>query len=312
MTTYKPYCLGLRTDTVSQVYFAVTQMSDQHNPTMKAELVAHDPSPLHVGLYAAKPQMSFESFALATILDAIGITGIPLTSASTGTGATQFWAGYDANGQRLSGSSHRSVAVAQGLIVPKTIRINHQDDARITCEVFPIQKSGTAIQVLSDSASLPTISVAAARWTLGNMKLFNTAFSNQVSVEIDLGNTVQARAVQSNVFDTIIEVSTHAPTIKVTGIDPTWWSSSNFGINGKALSSSTDYIYLRKRSQNDTNFIADATTEHIKIGFNGLAAVDDALAASAQAISQTGLMFTLGRDSSGNAPLIITTGVANV
>lgn len=310
--TYKPFCVGIYTDAISQLYVPdILAMSTQDNPTMQTEMVAHDYTPRHVALTASTPMQTFSTFALPTILDNLGVIGATI-STSTGTGITQYWRKYDANGEPASGSAHRSLVIKGGRIVPKSISCSHQGHATIQVETHPIKTSGAAIVVLSETVALPTVSIASARWTIGSIKLGNVALTGSISVEIDFGNALSSRGQGSDVFDTQIEQSTHSPTITLRGIDPTWFSSSNFGLTGKAVLHANDYIYFRQRSQDDTNFTANATTNHIKVAFNGLGAADQVMQADAQRISENDLRLVLARDSSGNAPIIITTGVAHV
>lgn len=310
--TYKPHCVGIYTDAISQLYVPdITTMGISHNPTLTAQIVAQDNSPRFVAHTMSKPVMTFSSFALPTLLDNLGVSGAPI-STSTGTGITQYWRKYDSNGEPASGSVNRTFNVKGGWIGPKSISCSHGGDAVMAVDVVTVKTSGAASVVLADNVALPTITVASARWTIGSIKLGNVALTGAISVEIDLGNSVDTRGSGSDAFDAQIEVRTHSPTIKIMGIDPAWFSASNFTITGKALLHANDYIYFRKRSQDDTNFVANGTTEHIKCAFNGLGASDQVLQAEAQRIGETGLQLTLVRDSSGNAPIIITTAVAHV
>ena len=201
--------------------------------------------------------------------------------------------------------------MGNGFICPKTLRLDHRGDARIDFDFYPLSADGSASPItISDTAALPTVSAAHARWTLGKIVVGNKTLADYSGLEIDFGNTVETRASSSFVYDHYIEVKTHAPKITITGIDPSWFSSSNVPIGGIAAAYATDAIYLRKRGQSGTNFVADATTEHIKFTPVGLANVGQANRAEMQRASETTLVITCAVDSSGNAGLSVSTGSA--
>ena len=68
-------------------------------------------------------------------------------------------------------------------------------------------------------STLPAISGGGIRWTLGPWNIGGVTLSDYTGLEIDLGNTVTTRGVQSDIYDAYVEVSTTAPRITLTGID---------------------------------------------------------------------------------------------
>lgn len=313
MTVYRPYCLSLNTDAEGAVVNVgdILNMALLQNPDMAADLVAHANTPLHVAMKSIKPVLSGETFAIKTFLDNVATKGGKPIATTSNPGVYAYFQKFDDNGNPVSGSNHRSLLFKGGVLIPKTISIDHQGDARLRFDLVPVKYSSNAIVTIADNAALPTISDGTSvRWTLGPVTIGNVALSEYTGLEIDFGNTVQSRGSQSDVYDTHIEIRTHEPTIRLTGIDPAWFSSSGVPLEGIAAVYATDDIFLRKRTQDEDHFVANGTAEHVKITFNGLAAVDQAIRGEAQRITETSLMIKLAADGSGNNPLTINTASA--
>lgn len=307
MPTYRPFALSLNWDSIAAAVHVpdVTKLDSNLNPEMVAELVAQAAKPLHVAIKSIKPVMTVESFALATLLDSLGVVGLGFTGA-TNPGIIGYWQKFSDVGEPVAGSYQRSHTIHTGCCVPKRLTVDHQGDAKLELEVAAIKTTGNACIVLSDTAALPTIAVASARWTLGPIKLNNVALTEYTKLEIDFGNTVEVIGSASDPYATHIEVKKHEPKIKMSGIDPAWFGSSNVPIGGAVAANATDYVILRKRSQDGSHFVADGTAEHIKFSLAGLAAVGSQKG-EAQRVSETELMLTLAVDASGNNPLVVDT-----
>lgn len=311
MATYKAHCLTIHPDGVSAVYLPdITSQGVDLKPEMLAEMVAHANTPQHVAMVAVKPQCEFQTFSIAALLAAIGVKGLGIVTA-TNPGVTLYFRKYDDNGDPASGSVNRSYAIKGGVIVPKSLTCEHGKDAQLTVAIVPVKYSSNATIVVADNAALPTITVASLRWTLGPITVGGIVLTEYSGLEIDFGNNVDTRGSQSDVYDTHIDQRTHAPKITIKGITPSWFAASGaIPIGGAAATHAGDSIYLRKRTQDGTHFVANGTAEHIKFNVGGLVAVDGAAKGEAQRISETSLMLTLATDSSGNQPLVVNTASA--
>lgn len=308
-TTHKPHSLKIHPDGASAVILPdVLNMALPLNPKIQAEMVASGISPLHAAINEFKPVLSGATFSIATFLDTVGVSGLCITAA-TNAGAVAYWQRFKACGTPDS-SGHRSQQIKSGLLVPKTLSCDNRGDARITFELIIVKASGANAVIIDDAATLPTITVASARWTLGPCKINNVALADYTSLEIDFGNQVEAMGTASDIYDSRVSMRTHAPTIRLKGIDPTWFGSAGIPIGGAEVSASTDYIYLRKRSRDGDSFVGNATAEHILFTPAGLAGVSEAGRADAQRVSETELLLTLAVDGSGNNPLVIDTTAA--
>lgn len=312
MSVYKPHSIKIFPDALGSAVIlqSVLNQGLEMNPEHRAEVTASESSPGHVALVSQKPMLSAASYDLANLLMAIGLSGLCIKSA-TNPGVVSYWQKFDACGTPVSGSYQRSYTIGNGLIVPKSLRLDHRGDARVEFEVHMVSSDGsTSPVVLSDTAALPSISAAHARWTLGPITIGNKSLSDYSGLEIDFGNTIESRGASSFVYDQYIEAKTFAPKITITGIDPAWFSATNITATGIAAAYSTDKIFLRKRGQSGTNFVADGTAEHIKFTPVGLASIGQASRAEMQRTSETTLVITCAVDGSGNAGLSVDTASA--
>ena len=307
---YKMHSLKLYTDAMGAAVVVpdLTSFGLMINPELMTEQVADSATPKHVAMVARKLMSNLEGFSLKTILDNLALTGLAINSA-TNPGAVAYLQKFDKNGF-VASSNHRSFTFKKGVVVPKTISCQHRQDAKITFDIVPIFDGTNNAVVIDDSAAMPSISIAAARWTLGPITIGNDTLTEYTSLEIDLGNTVESGSSESDIDETHIAVRTHEPKITITGIDPQWFSSSVVGLGGSVAAQATDAIYLRKRAQDNVGFVSDVTEEHIKFTPNGLAAVNQAFRAQAQRIGETTLEIKLAIDGSGNPALAIDTTAA--
>jgi hypothetical protein len=304
MPTYKAHSIKFHVDGASAVILPdITSQGLEQNPNLMAELTAAYATPTHVAYVARKVLGNCQTFALATALGTIGAAGLCITSA-TNPGIVIYFQQFDDNGCPVSGSFHRSLTIRGGLIVPKTLSISHQQDGQLTFDIAAVKYSTNAIVTISDTAALPSITVASARWTLGPISIAGVALREYDEFDIDFGNNVETRAVESNVDDTHVSNRTHEPTITIKGIDPTWFSSGKIPLGGAVALNASDYVMLRQRSQDANNFAADAGGTHIKLKIAGLAA-NTSLRGQAQRPTENSIVIKLARDSSGNAPLVL-------
>lgn len=308
-TTHKPHSLKIHEDSASAVIIPdIQRLGLAMNSKAVAEMVASGISPAHVAVNEVKPVLSGSSFSIATLLDRIGVSGLCVTAA-TNAGAVAYFQRFKACGTPDS-SGHRSFQVKSGLIVPKTLSVDNRGDASLTFELVIIKASGSAAVIIDDAATLPTITVASARWTLGPAKINNVSLADYTGLEIDFGNSVEAMGTASDIYDSRVSMRTHSPTITIKGIDPTWFGSAGVPIGGGASVSATDYVYLRKRTRDGDGFVGDATAEHILFSPAGIPMINGAASAEAQRVSETDIKITCATDASGNAPLVIDTTAA--
>lgn len=308
MSIYRQFAVKIHPDSLgSAVILAdLLSLNDELQHETRAEVTAANTVPTHVSHVARKPMVSGATFALTQFLDNVGVFGLPIKSA-TNPGFVSYYQQFDDQGGAVSGSYQRSLTYGNGLLIPKTLRVDHQGDARLEFELHVIGDGTNAPVTISDTAALPSVSQAPGRWTLGPVTLGGASFSRYKSLELDFGLDVQVNGSQSALDPTYLEVRTASPKITLTGVDPAWFASGKVTAGGLVVANATDTIYLRKRSQDASHFVANATNGHIKIVPAGLAGVGKSAGAEMQRVSETAIVITCAKDGSGNAPIVITT-----
>lgn len=312
MATYRPYAVKIHPDSIvtAIILTDVTSLEDIVDAEFRNEVTAPNISPTHVAMVGRKPMARGSTYDLPGFLDNVGVSGLAIKSA-TNPGIVTYYQKFDDQGPPTGGSVNRSLSYGDGLLVPKTLRVDHQGDVKLDWELYAIgDTDANAPVTIADDVALPTITQTPNRWTLGGITLSSIALTKYRSLEIDFGNEVQVDGTQSAVDPTYISVRTHSPKITITGIDPTWFAAAGVPIGGLAVVNSTSSIYLRKRAQTGINFVANGTAEHIKIVPAGLAGITKAAGAEMQRVSETTIVIQGAKDSSGNAPIVLTTATA--
>jgi hypothetical protein len=282
-----------------------------NNPQLEAIITAGNTMPYHAALIAQRVAGSFSTLAVAAAIDAIGLDPLPIDT-DTEPGVTFYLAQYEASGILKTGGAHRSLLVSGGAVVPRRLTCTHQGHATLDVDVIVVKESANNAIVLADTASLPTVTGAGLRWTLGKVKIGNITLSDYTSVEIDFGNTVTTRGTQSAVWDTYVEVLTHAPSITVRGIDPAWFKESGgIPIAGLSCTHANTVVYFKKRDPTGAGFVADGTAEHISFTACGVATVSDAFQAQSQMLTDTSITVQCRHDGT-NTPIVCDTTAAIV
>lgn len=223
-------------------------------------------------LYAGAPGARMQTYSLKRALDAIGTTGLAI-AATTGTGVTMYAYKKQEGGTRASGSVHTSYNVKEGMVVPRSISVDHQGDARLNYDVIATYDGTNAPMVASNTAAVPTGILDDQRYSIGAVQLGTGAGDKIVltqiqSIEFDFGLNVVANSFDSDIYPTIVTIdSIERPVIRIVTSDLSRFAGTNgIPLEGKDIDSSHTVIFLRKRARlTSSGYVADATTEHIKI-----------------------------------------------
>lgn len=241
-----------------------------------------------------------EVMSIEETLDAIGLEGLCVTS-SENPGLRLNVAKFEPCGDIAAGSVHRGYLFRGGKVVPTRLTVDHRGDARLTLEVFPISVGGNDLVSLSDSLALPSITIESARWTLGPIEVGGIELTKYTNLDINFGNVVEQRGVQSNIDDEFIEVHRVEPEIMIRGIDPEWFSAASIPWGGLLCTHANTEIFLRKRDPDGVGFIADNVAEHLKFTLSGVAKVQQVTGSQEDRYSETGLILYAREDDSANA-----------
>ncbi len=260
-------------------------------------------------LYSVKPMAEFASRNIAAALDLCSLTGTALTSAAP----LLFYAQKNTEGgTRTAGSVHRIYTMNEGILVPRKIVVEHQQDAEIQYEALCTYDGTNEPLTITDTSALPALTGDAERFTLGRITLKDDSdnivvFSQVRRLEIDLGIQAETVGADSDIFDTNCRIVEIQPSIKITGIDIEWFKALATGIplTGKSVKHSGTEIILRKRTLGG-QYVAAATQEHIGFTAAGMATIEQACGADGNALDEVSITMPLKFDGTNN-PLVIDT-----
>jgi len=307
---HRPFAIKSHADSqgAAVIVPGVTTTNIAVNATLLNELTGAAVRPRHTAIAAIKPLFTGSSFALKTILDIVGTTGLGIDS-SVNPGWAYYLALLDDFGDPTAGSVHREYLVKKGVWIPRRLTCAHQGNAVLEWEVYTLQKASNLPIVVSDVAALPTVTIADSKWTLGSIDIGGVVLSDYTNVTIDFGLEVIPDSTQSDVYDKRIGVKNNVPIITIEGHDIKWWAASPIPLNGAALAHANSNVYFRKRTQDGEHYVTDITAEHLKFTMAGIGTIDT-VGSDTNSVATTGLRIQAVEDASGNSPLIVDTASA--
>jgi len=243
--------------------------------------------------------------------DEIGFTGKKIIEDTGKPGLVLYGQLYDeSTAGRATGSSHRSFTVARGYIVPRRLSVDHQGDASLDYDIFAIYDGTNNPVVIAESQSLPSLSGDDKRFAMGSIQLGGTTFDGCRSWELDFGASVRVEGADSDIWPTFVSVEGWTPSLTFRGVKSKWFADSGgIPMAGLACTHANTTLYLRKRAEAGTHFVANGTAEHIKITAAGLAHVETVSDATSGASSECSISLPLKYDGT-NVPAVITTAIA--
>ena len=261
-----------------------------------------DLNPTFLSTTGQKPSASFSTLAISTALAKLDATDGTYWTI-TGAGATLYARKHVTGGTRAGVSSHRSYAIAQGIVIPRTLSIAHQGDAVLSVDIMIIHDgSANNPVVITDSVTLATGFTGTERFTLGSTTIEGVALTSIRSMEIDFGVQASMEGADSSIFDILASIQSISPTITLTGIDMEWLDNSGLGLSsipfgGKATTHASTTIFLRRRLQGGTYSVSN---DHISITAAGLTHITDAIDGSSNTANETSLILSTFNDGSNN------------
>jgi len=309
---YKATVLRLYPDALGSSILLGGQLRQSVDPGLNvtAENVAGSHYPMFGAVNAVNPRLMFDTYDLVTALDAVGMLGLAIESDDSGRiGAELYEIQYDDVGQIVSGSSHRLLRIRKGIIVPRQLTCQHQQDAQLSLEILAITAGTNDPIIFAESQASPGAATDPTRHTINAAVIESVTLAKLQSVRIDFGLTINAKSNNSNPFPTRIEVQRAAPTITLETESPELFSASGVPLKGKAATHANSLVTFRKRTKNTGSFVADGTAEHIGITTAGILYAQTAWDASANADASAAYMVQSIYDGT-NAPLVIDTTYA--
>lgn len=243
---------------------SITQLTDLNLNTGIAELVvapSGDVAPGFTGINEGRPEMSFSTQQLKTILDECTQDGI--SADLSGGNVDAFYRIADPFGQltaEASSAHMRARCASNSMLCWSTIRANQGGLADVSCRLVPIMIDSNAPMQVAASQAIATAASVQELFTLGPVKLNGSFVSGVQDLTIDSGISVRVLADSGSPWPTFVHVDAVAPRIRFTTAEA--GILATLGVTGTPLTALI--VYLRKKAAGGAVAnVADATAEHI-------------------------------------------------
>lgn len=199
--------------------------------------------------------------------------------------------GQAQNCQGIAASGHIKYAIKLGVLVPRSLQVDHQGIASITMDVYARSDGTQAGVVKSTGVTLPVEASAVQRYTMEKMFVAGNEILGKRNITVDWQPEVIRESADSQVEPTTVSVSSFRPRVNVRGVNHSWLGLiANSGVE---CTEANTYIELRALGKARTNLV------HIKLGFNGLATVDSYFDGDNSAPARSALTITCGKTAVG-------------
>lgn len=238
----------------------LTDLSPQNNQVIMQGVSAGHPFPMFRAIAGAKPDCQFVSPQCKTIIDALGLLGLDVSSANTD---FLFRRGDNCGARQANtGGDHKRLRGASGFMYMTEINADYQNPTTIRVRYKPISADGaTAPWVPAGSLSITDLPAATEYFTLGKVYINSTLVQGIKGVRIAFNHVMREEGAADDIYDTYCGVDSMSPVITLRGL--TWAAWSSYGLTGASFGNGVE-IYLRKKAA-DGIHVATATTQHIKI-----------------------------------------------
>lgn len=216
-------------------------------------------------LIAGAPTGRLSTVDLKAFLDACGTTGMAIASV-TQAGVRAIFQKYLRGGTREAAAStvHVTALFGDGIMVPRTLSMSHQDTSRLTAEIIGASVSANPPIVIGLNNALPAPAVFPAiteEWTLGAVFLDTVRLEGVRSVTIDFGIDILTESGDSDLFPTFVSIRRIQPII--TFAQANLNRLGTITANGQFLTSGKVRVHALKRVVGGT-VASDVTAEHIR------------------------------------------------
>lgn len=134
---------------------------------------------------------------------------------------------------------------------------------------------------------------------MGAMVLNSIAIEGKRNISVDFSPTVTQEGADSEVFDSVVKISSIMPRITVRGVETQWYTTVLAAVTTHA----TCVIDLPKRG------VALATAQHCRITTAGLVSWDTIFSGSPESPAEAAFAIDSAYDGT-NAPVLLTVNVA--
>jgi hypothetical protein len=243
------------------------------------------------------PVASFTTWSLAEAFDNLNVFRKCLSAASY---LEMYTATRECGGNK-AGSTHTKYTITNGIIVPRTLRVDHTGHCSMSYEVYAHSADGAAAPFTQSLTSALPASFGDnnSRWTINACVIDANSILDKQSISIDFGVNLIQRGGDSNVYDTFTGMRSAQPRVTITTINPDEFAT--VGLSGLTAAHADSHIYFKKRG------VADGTEEHIGITWAGLATMETVFDAATDGDGATTSIVCDPYYDGTNAPFLVDT-----
>jgi hypothetical protein len=304
MPVYKSHALKVGSNWIG----GILKQNLSSKATVNASPTAGSIYPLQITINEVKSMFGFTTYNISTALGILGLTGVALGG---GTTAELYEIQWTDGGQIASGSVHRKIVLAAGRVIPRKLSASNRQDATLDLEALGLSADGAASPLaITENVALPT-ALDDARFTLHSASAAGIDMGCLQSLDFDFGLQIETAGCKSNIYDTRIEINSIVPKININTLDANLFGTGGSQIpdKGKICLHSDTIFKLRKRKPKVAEFVADATTEHVKITCDGVIVPSDPFSGSNNDNGTTTFEITGSFDGT-NLPFVINSASA--
>lgn len=316
--SYRLWAIGLHTVGMSSevILAGVANASIAANSDVLRETVAGSLYAETASLQKLAPQASFETFSLKDAIDNVGLGGAGgcITSDGTHPGIKFYFAEWECNGPKTVGGTHLVFTVKQGILVPRSLTVEHRGNAQLAYDLFAAFDGTNAPVVQTTTGTLPTQPNNTGRWTMHTMTTPGSSAAYSIegkrNIAIQFNPRTSSEGADSTEYDTVVSLDSLLQQVKVNGVDPNWFSNANVGpLVGKSvastLASPSFSFVLRKRNT------PNATAQHILIAATGLINWDQIVGGTPDRPASTSFNLDCTKNvATGDNPILANTAYA--
>lgn len=231
-----------------------------------------------------QPVASFTSYDVEACILAFNLLGMCITSDGTDPGLALYGQQQSCAGV-AGGAVHDEYLIKKGVLVPRTLTIEHQGNASVVYEAMAAYDGTNEPVIRNTNVALPAAAVP-PRFEMYDMTINGSTITGKRSITIDFGAEVTQESADSQAKPTVVSLSKVSPVITVRGVDNSWFGSIA-GLSGANAVHGTTQIRLKNRNE----LIASA--KHITINFAGLITWDTIFEAGIDAPGETSFRITV-------------------
>ena len=225
------------------------------------------------GGYGARPEISFTTPQIKTILDTCGLVGADLSASNV----DLFYKRATNLGTReaIADLDHLRIRCVRSMLVWDRISARQGQLATVSCRLVPTYDGTNAPLQPTGGVAITAEIKTADFFTLGPVAINGTNVDGAIEWDLNLNLTYKEQASEGEPYLSYFGVHRHDPVLTVTPEDLGYWAT----IDVTGLTMTALVAYLRKLDADDVGPLADGTAEHIKFTAEdnpcGLATLDD-------------------------------------